>query len=208
MLRVGLTGSIAVGKSFVTSVLGDLGCRTIDADAIAREVVAPGSPGLVSVVAAFGGTILTAEGTLDRKKLGEVVFSDELRRKQLNSILHPLIIARQDELLRKWELEEPGGVAVVDAALMIESGGFRRFDKIIVVHCRPEVQLQRVMDRDGLSREAAEKKISSQMSQEEKLKFADYRIDTSAGFEDTRRQTEELYKQLQSIAKVESKTKP
>lgn len=208
MLRVGLTGSIAVGKSFVTSVLGDLGCRTIDADAIAREVVAPGSPGLVSVVAAFGGTILTAEGTLDRKKLGEVVFSDELRRKQLNSILHPLIIARQDELLRKWELEEPGGVAVVDAALMIESGGFRRFDKIIIVHCRPEVQLQRVMDRDGLSREAAEKKISSQMSQEEKLKFADYRIDTSTGFEDTRRQTEELYKQLQSIAKVESKTKP
>ena len=208
MLRVGLTGSIAVGKSFVTSVLGDLGGRTIDADAIAREVVAPGSPGLVSVVAAFGGTILTAEGTLDRKKLGEVVFSDELRRKQLNSILHPLIIARQDELLRKWELEEPGGVAVVDAALMIESGGFRRFDKIIVVHCRPEVQLQRVMDRDGLSREAAEKKISSQMSQEEKLKFADYRIDTSAGFEDTRRQTEELYKQLQSITKVESKTKP
>ena len=208
MLRVGLTGSIAVGKSFVTSVLGDLGCRTIDADAIAREVVAPGSPGLVSVVAAFGGTILTAEGTLDRKKLGEVVFSDEFRLKQLNSILHPLIIARQDELLRKWELEEPGGVAVVDAALMIESGGFRRFDKIIVVHCRPEVQLQRVMDRDGLSREAAEKKISSQMSQEEKLKFADYRIDTSAGFEDTRRQTEELYKQLQSIAKVESKTKP
>ena len=208
MLRVGLTGSIAVGKSFVTSVLGGLGCRTIDADAIAREVVAPGSPGLAAVVAAFGATILTAEGTLDRKRLGEIVFSDESRRKQLNSILHPLIIARQDELLRKWELEEPEGVTIVDAALMIESGGFRRFDKIIVVHCRLEVQLQRVMKRDGLSREAAEKKISSQMSQEEKLKFADYRIDTSAGFEDTRRQTEELYKQLQSIAKVESKTKP
>ncbi|HLA10484.1 MAG TPA: dephospho-CoA kinase [Pyrinomonadaceae bacterium] len=208
MLRVGLTGSIAVGKSFVTSVLSELGCRTIDADAIAREVVAPGSPGLAAVVAAFGATILTAEGTLDRKRLGEVVFSDESRRKQLNSILHPLIIARQDELLRKWELEEPEGVTIVDAALMIESRGFRRFDKIIVVHCRPEVQLQRVMKRDGLSREAAEKKISSQMSQEEKLKFADYRIDTSAGFEDTRRQTEELYKHLQSVAKVESKTKP
>jgi len=204
MLRVGLTGSIAVGKSFVTSVLGELGCRTIDADAIAREVVAPGSPGLAAVIKGFGSGVLANEGTLDRKKLAAIVFSDESRRRQLNSILHPFILARQDELLREWEFEDPEGVAVVDAALMIESGGFRRFDKIIVVHCRPEIQLQRLIERDGLAMEEAEKRISSQVSQEEKLKFADYRIDTSDGFEDTRRQTEDVYHQLRQLSATEN----
>jgi dephospho-CoA kinase len=110
--------------------------------------------------------------------------------------LHPYIIARQDELLREWEAVDPDGIAVVDAALMIESGGYKRFDKLIVVHCRPEVQLQRLMLRNGLSREEAEKRISAQLSQEEKKKFADYLIDTSEGFADTRRQTEEVYAAL------------
>ncbi|HEX9421652.1 MAG TPA: dephospho-CoA kinase [Pyrinomonadaceae bacterium] len=193
MLRVGLTGSIGVGKSFVSGVLVELGCRVLDADEIAREVVAPGSPALREVVGAFGAEILQSDGTLDRSKLGALVFADPDKRVSLNSILHPYIIAQQDQQLRKWETEEPNGIAVVDAALMIESGGYKRFDKLIVVHCRDEVQVQRVMARNNLSREEAEKRIGAQMSQTEKKKFADYLIDTSDGFEAARTRTSEVY---------------
>ena len=196
MLRVGLTGSIGVGKSFVTGVLAELGCHVLDADLAAREVVEPNSIALEKVVAEFGAEVLQPDGALDRGKLGALVFADAELRSRLNSILHPYIIARQDELLREWEAVDPDGIAVVDAALMIESGGYKRFDKLIVVHCRPEVQLQRLMLRNGLSREEAEKRISAQLSQEEKKKFADYLIDTSEGFADTRRQTEEVYAAL------------
>jgi len=193
MLRVGLTGSIGVGKSFVSGVLVELGCRVLDADEVAREVVAPGSPALREVVGAFGAEILQSDGTLDRSKLGALVFADPDKRVSLNSILHPYIIAQQDQQLRKWETEEPNGIAVVDAALMIESGGYKRFDKLIVVHCRDEVQVQRVMARNNLSREEAEKRIGAQMSQTEKKKFADYLIDTSDGFEAARTRTSEVY---------------
>ncbi|HKP36473.1 MAG TPA: dephospho-CoA kinase [Pyrinomonadaceae bacterium] len=199
MLKVGLTGSIAVGKSFVLSVLKELGARTVDADEVAREVVAPATPGLRAVVDAFGDSVLKPDGSLDRPKLGAVVFGDEAKRLQLNSILHPFIIERQDEILRKWEQETPPSVAVVDAALMIESGGYQRFDKLIVVHCRPEVQLQRLMSREHLDHENAARRINSQMPQEEKKKYADFLIDTSDGFESARRQTEEVWRQLQSM---------
>jgi len=198
MLKVGLTGSIAVGKSFVLSVLEQLGARTIDADRIAREVVESGTPGLQALIESFGDGILKADGSLDRSKLGAVVFNDESRRLQLNSILHPFIIARQDEIMRAWELESPDGIAVVDAALMIESGGYRRLDKLIVVHCRPEIQLQRLMAREGLSRDEAERRISSQMPQEEKKKYAHYWIDTSEGVDRAREQTEEVWQRLKS----------
>jgi dephospho-CoA kinase len=196
MLRVGLTGSIGVGKSFVTSVFVELGCRVLDADQTAREVVMPGTPGLKALVEVFGEDILTTDGTLDRKYLGAVVFADQSKRQRLNHILHPFIIARQDEILNGWEAEEPDGIGIVDAALMIESGGYKRFDKLIVVHCRPEVQLERLMLRDKLSREEALRRINSQMPQEEKQKFADYLIDTSDGFELTRSRSVEVYNQL------------
>src|SRR5207249_662728 len=114
----------------------------------------------------------------------------------LNEILHPLIIKRQDEILNEWETENPDGIAIVDAALMIESGGYKRFDKLVVVHCRPEVQLERLILRNGLSRDEAQTRIDSQMSQEEKQRFADYLIDTSDGFEPTRQRTKEVYDQL------------
>ncbi|MDQ1636885.1 MAG: dephospho-CoA kinase [Pyrinomonadaceae bacterium] len=196
MLRVGLTGSIGVGKSFVAGVLAELGCHVLDADLTAREVVEPNSVALERVVAEFGPEVLQSDGTLDRTRLGAMVFGDAQRRSMLNSILHPYIIARQDELLREWEAVDPDGIAVVDAALMIESGGYKRFDKLIVVHCRPEVQLQRLMLRNSLSREEAERRISAQMGQQEKKQFADYLIDTSEGFDDTRRQTEKVYAAL------------
>ena len=197
MLRVGLTGSIAVGKSFVASIFVELGCHVVDADHTAREVVRPRSPGLQAVINAFGPEILNPDGTLNRQALGALVFADEKKRQQLNYLLHPFIIARQDEILREWEKEDPNGIGIVEAALMIESGGYKRFDKLIVVHCRPEVQLERLLLRSGLSRDAAQRRIDSQMSQEEKKKFADFLIDTSDGFELTRNRTIEVYKKLQ-----------
>lgn len=196
MLRVGLTGSIGVGKSFVSGVLAELGCRVLDADETAREVVMPGSPALLDVVSRFGSGVLQNDGTLNRSKLGAMVFGDAVKRSTLNAILHPYIIAKQDERLRDWETSEPNAIAVVDAALMIESGGYKRFDKLIVVHCSGAVQVQRVMTRNKLSREEAEKRIAAQMPQEEKKKFADYLIDTSDGFELTRSRTQEVYGRL------------
>ena len=196
MLRVGLTGSIAVGKSFVTSVFAELGCRILDADRTAREVVLPGAPGLKAVVEAFGDDVLTPEGTLDRERMAAIVFADEEQRQRLNHILHPFIIARQDEILREWEAQDPNGIGIVDAALMIESGGYKRFDKLIVVHCRPEVQLERLMLRNKLTLAEAERRIASQMPQEEKQKYADYLIDTSDGFEPTRKRTVEVFNEL------------
>ncbi|HYH84080.1 MAG TPA: dephospho-CoA kinase [Pyrinomonadaceae bacterium] len=200
MLRVGLTGSIAVGKSFVSGVLAELGCRVLDADDAARRVVEPGTEGLRAVVEAFGARVLREDGTLDRARLGALIFGDAARRELLNSILHPRIMAEQDATLRRWEEEDPHGIGVVDAALMIESGGYKRFDKLIVVHCRPEVQLERLMRRNVLSREEAERRIAAQMPQVEKLRFADFAIDTSEGFEDARRQTEEVFASLRELA--------
>ena|SRR2546429_2627588 len=199
MLKVGLTGSIAVGKTFVLGVLRELGCYGIDADATAREVVVPGRQGLNAVVETFGSEILKEDGTLDRTKLGSIVFADEVKRLRLNSILHPFIIAEQDQRMREWEQQNPNGIAVVDAALMIESGGYQRFDKLIVVHCRPEVQLERLMTR-GLSREEGKKRIAAQMSQDEKKKHAHFLIETSEGFESVRRQTEAVFRELRSLA--------
>jgi dephospho-CoA kinase len=196
MLRVGLTGSIGVGKSYVSGILAELGCHVIDADQTARTVVEKGSPGLKTVIDAFGTKVLQADGTLDRQLLGNVVFNDREKRELLNSILHPLIISAQDEQMRRWETEDPAAIAVVDAALMIESGGYRRFDKLIVVHCRPEVQLQRLMTRSGISRAEALRRVNSQLSQAEKQKFADYLIDTSDGFETTRTLTTDVYGKL------------
>lgn len=196
MLRVGLTGSIGVGKSYVAAILAELGCHVLDADVTARAVVEKGTEGLAAVVEAFGKNVLQPDGTLDRQQLGTLIFSDQNKRELLNSLLHPHIIAAQDEQMRRWQAAEPNGIAVVDAALMIESGGYKRFDKLIVVHCQPEIQLQRIMVRDALPREEALQRISSQMSQADKQKFADYLIDTSNGFEDTRRQTIAVHEQL------------
>ncbi len=202
MLRVGLTGSIGVGKSFVSGVLAELGCRVLDADETAREVVMPGSPALLEVVSRFGSDVLQNDGTLDRAKLGALVFEKAEKRSALNAILHPYIIAKQDERLRDWEVAEPNAIAVVDAALMIESGGYKRFDKLVVVHCSDEVQLQRVMARNNLSRDEAERRIAAQMPQEEKKKFADYLIDTSAGFELARARTQEVYERLRAALRI------
>lgn len=196
MLKVGLTGSIAVGKSFVCDVFRELGCRVLDADKTAREVVEPGTVGLHRIVSEFGSDVLTGDGRLDRAKLGSVVFADAEKRNLLNSIVHPLVIEVQDAWLIEAEKADPGGVAIIDAALMIESGGYRRFDKLIVVWCAPEIQLRRLMLRDNLSEAEAEKRVAAQMPQEEKKRFADYLIDSSAGFDDVRGQVAGIHNKL------------
>jgi dephospho-CoA kinase len=193
MLKVGLTGSIAVGKSYVAQVFAECGAKVLDADRTAREVVAPGTPGLAAIVAEFGAEILLPDGALNRAKVGEIVFADAAKRNALNAITHPLVWAAQDAQLKLWELEQPDGVALVDAALMIESGGYKRFDKLVVAYCRPEIQLARLMKRNGLTAAEATQRIAAQMPQEDKKRYADYLIDTSEGFEDTARQVRELY---------------
>jgi len=202
MLRVGLTGSIGVGKTFVANVLAELGCYVIDADATAREVVLPGSKRLSRLVEHFGAEILRPDGTLDRVRLGALVFGNEEKLRLLNSLLHPHIIALQDQQLHELETRDPQGIAVVDAALMIESGGYKRFDRLIVVHCEPKVQLERIVARNSLSVEEAEKRVRAQISQEEKMAFADYLIDTSQGFEATRELTGKIFQKLQTDART------
>jgi dephospho-CoA kinase len=199
MLKVGLTGSIAVGKSQVVRMFAELGCHVIDADRIARDVVAPETEGLKSVVVTFGD-VLNPDGTLDRPKLGQMVFADEAKRQKLNSLLHPLIIAAQDDQIRELESRDPEGIVIIDAALMIESGGYERLDKLVVVYCDPEIELERLMKRDGLSRTAAQARIDTQMPQEEKKKYADYLIDTSGSLEATRGQVVTVFEQLCALS--------
>jgi len=199
MLKVGLTGSIAVGKSYVLEVLRELGAYVLDADQTAREVVARGSKGLASIAEKFGSGVLTEAGELDRAKMGAIVFADEEKRLLLNSIVHPLVFEAQNAWLAEKERENPRGVAVIDAALMIESGGYKRFTKLIVVWCQPEIQLQRLMLRNNLSEAEARKRIAAQMPQEEKKRYADFTIDTSDGFENTRKRTIELFERLKLL---------
>lgn len=199
MLKVGLTGSIAVGKSFVVECFRELGCHVLDADITAREVVAKGSDGLADIVDKFGPDLLSNDGSLDRKKMAAVVFADAEKRELLNSIVHPRVFDAQNAWLADVEKDDPDAIAIVDAALMIESGGYRRFDKLIVVWCESAIQLNRLMLRDSLDRETAERRVAAQLSQDEKKNFADFLIDTSAGFDDTKRQVIEVFDELVSI---------
>ncbi len=199
MLKVGLTGSIAVGKSFVCEVLAELGCFVLDADLTAREVVAPDTKGLHLIVENFGKDVLLDNGELNRVKLGSIIFNNESKRQLLNSIVHPLVIEAQNDWLVQREKESPEGIAIVDAALMIESGGADRFEKLIVVWCDSVIQLQRLMLRNNLSESEALKRINSQMPQDEKKSFADFLIDTTDGFDATREQTLKVHSELVAI---------
>ena len=199
MLKIGLTGSVAVGKSFVVELFRELGCYVLDADVTAREVVEPGTIGLKHIVESFGSDILLPNGALDRSKMASIVFADNKKRQLLNSIVHPLVIKEQDRWLTNRELADRDGISIVDAALMIEAGSYSRFDRLIVVWCQPEVQLKRLMLRDSLSADEAARRITSQMSQEEKKSYADFLIDTSKGFDETRRQVNEVFHELKKI---------
>jgi dephospho-CoA kinase len=202
MLKVGLTGSIAVGKSYVVSVLAELGCITFDADKVAHSVMEPGRPAYEVIVREFGDTVLATDGSIDRGKLGQIVFANEARRIRLNEIVHPRVIEEQNRLLQEAEAKNPDGIAVIDAALMIESGGYRRFEKLIVVYCDRETQIERLMRRNQITRQDAEARIAAQMSSIEKRKYADYEIDTTGGFDQTRQRVIEIHRELQRLSKT------
>jgi dephospho-CoA kinase len=209
MLKVGLTGSIAVGKSYVLSVLRELGCVTFDADRIAHSVMEPGRVAYEDIVREFGREVLAADSSIDRAKLGPIVFADRERRDRLNQIVHPRVIEEQNRLLAEAEAANPNAIVVVDAALMIESGGYKRFDKLVVVYCDRESQIGRLMRRNQITREDAERRVAAQMSSEEKRRYADYEVNTSGTMEETRRRVIEIYGALQNEAQQnEAQTKP
>jgi dephospho-CoA kinase len=196
MLHVGLTGNIASGKSHAASVFAGLGAHVIDADRIVHELLASGSRTYDRVVEAFGEPILNPNREIDRKKLAQVVFFDKEKRRLLNDLTHPDIGA---EILRRVEELEracASGIIIVEAALMVETGGYRKYHRLIVVTCDPALQISRLMGRDGLTETDARARISSQMPIGEKLRLADYTIDTSGTFRQTRDQVEEIYKDL------------
>ncbi len=199
MLRIGLTGGLASGKSFVGRALADLGCHVIDADELGHEVLMPGAEAYEAVVSEFGPGVLAPDGTVDRSRLAGEVFDRPERLAKLNSLVHPPVIRREEEILKELERSDPGGIAVMEAAILIETGSYRRFDRIIVVVATREQQIERAMGR-GLSREKALARIERQMLLEEKRKYADYVIDTSGQKEDTVRQVGEVYRALAGIA--------
>jgi len=197
MLRVGLTGGIATGKSTVGAMFVELGCHLIESDQITHQLFEPGQAVHAAVVKQFGNRILALDGTIDRRILGDIVFRDPQARGKLNSLVHPAIIQRQQEWLKEMQAQDPHGIAIVDAALMIEVGTYKNYDKVIVVTSSSELQKERLRARSALSDEEIESRIRSQMPNEEKIKYADFVIDNSGAIESTRVQVETVYRQLQ-----------
>lgn len=198
ILRVGLTGGIASGKSTVARHFAEQGATVIDADAIAHRLIEPDGAAHDSVAREFGPEVVRPDGTLDRVRLGRLVFADPGRRARLEAILHPLIHAEENAVITRLAGEvDASRIAVSNAALLIEAGFWRDYHRIVVVHCAPEIQLQRIEQRDHLSREDALARIAAQMPNAEKLKVGHYAIDTSAGLEATATRAREVYRHLQ-----------
>ncbi len=192
-MRVGLTGGVAAGKSAAAAVLRDLGAVVIDADVLAREVVAPGTPGLAAVIEHFGDGVVAADGGLDRGALGEIVFADVGERRALEAIVHPLVRARAAQL----EESVPRAAMVVhEIPLLIETGQQHSFDAVIVVDCPRETQISRLMEHRGLSRDDAESRISAQASRAERNAAATYVVDNSGTHEDLRRRVTEVFESV------------
>ena len=194
-MRVGLTGGVASGKSTVSAILAELGAVVVDADLLAREVVAPGTEGLAEVVATFGEGVLTADGGLDRPAMGAIVFGDEAKRRALEAIIHPRVRARG----RALEAEAPEGAVVVhDIPLLAETGQARNFDAVIVVDVPTEVQVRRMVELRGMTREEAESRVAARASREQRLAVATHVIDNTGTLEDLRLRVAEVFEQVVS----------
>ena len=203
MLRVGLTGGVACGKSTVAKMFADLGATIIDADVVAHDLYRPGHEVLQELVRHFGPEILKPNGELDRAKLATQVF-DGGRVEELNKIVHPAVIRQQDEWMRAVGEKDPHAVAVVEAALILEAGAKDRFDRILVVTCKPTQKIARFAQRSGLSEDAAradvDRRTKAQMPDEEKARHADFVIDNSGSVEETRQQVQRIYSELKVLA--------
>jgi dephospho-CoA kinase len=204
VLRVGLTGGVACGKSTVAKMLADLGAQIVDADTIAHELYRPGQQVLQDLVKHFGAEILKPDGELDRAKLATLVF-DGGRVEELNKIVHPAVIRQQDQWMRSLGEKDPYAVAIVEAALILEAGVKDRFDRIMVVTCKPAQKVARFAQRTGTSADAAradvERRNKAQMPDEEKARRADFVIDNSGSVEETRHQVQRIYSELKVLAK-------
>ena len=200
MYLVGLTGGIASGKSYVAGLLGELGASTVDADQVAREVVAPGSSGLVQVVGAFGFEILRPSGELDRAKLGQIVFSDPEKRIELEKILHPLIKARTTQLIS----QQPSDIVVYAVPLLVEANVDYPFDTVITVEAGVENQVSRLMSSRQMSESDARARIGAQTTSAERIARANFVIDSSGPKEQTKLQVVEVWNQLLEAAKAKS----
>ncbi|MGO9259094.1 MAG: dephospho-CoA kinase [Bryobacteraceae bacterium] len=199
MLKVGLTGGLASGKTFVGEALASYGCLLIQADLLGHEVLAPGGEAYQQVVEEFGGAILSAQGAIDRRALAAEVFGSPDRLARLNSLVHPPVMRREERLLAEFAARDPHGIAVLEAAILIETGSHKRFDRIILVVCEEECQVERAMRREGANLADVRARLSNQMPLAEKRKFADFVVDTSGEKEDTLRQTRAVYEALRRI---------
>jgi dephospho-CoA kinase len=197
MLRVGLTGGIGAGKSEVSQRLAAQGATVIDADAVARAVVAPGTPGLAEVAAAFGPGVLRPDGSLDRPRLGEVIFADPELRARLNAIVHPLVGARMTEL---EQAAGTAGIVVHDVPLIAENGLASTYDIVVVVDAPRRVQADRLMKHRGLTREQATARIAAQATRKQRLAIASLVIDNSGSLGELDRQVGELWAELRRMA--------
>jgi dephospho-CoA kinase len=191
---------LASGKTFVAGLLEQHGCHVIHADRLGHDVLLPDGEAYAAVVEEFGGDILQADGHIDRGALGRLVFSEPERLELLNSLVHPHVFRRQDEFFARVIAEDPAGIAVVEAAIMIEAGSYKRYDRLLVTYCAPEQQIQRFLERDGATEAEARARLESQMPLDAKRKFADYVIDTSGTKQDTARRVAEVYRKLREEA--------
>ncbi len=199
MLHVGLTGGIACGKSSVAAMMRELGCRVLEADPIAHRLIEPGQPACGEIIKEFGAQVRAANGGIDRAKLAGIVFADPAKLERLNHIVHPRVVAELDRELAGLARAEPGAVVVVEAALLIEASYHERLDRLIVVWCEPEQQIERLLAR-GMTPEQAERRIRAQMRLDQKRRMADDEIDCSGPLEETRRQVASLVAKLKQLA--------
>ena len=199
MLLVGLTGGLASGKSFVGKELERLGCHLIQADEIGHQVLLPDGPAYQPVVDAFGPEILAGDGQIDRRKLAGIVFGDAEKLRLLNSFVHPAVVRREQEAVAAITAIEPDAIIVIEAAILVETGSYQKFHRLIVVFCTPEQQVERAMQRDAYTREEALARMNRQLPLSEKAKLADYVIDSSFEKEHTLAQTEAVYQALRSV---------
>jgi len=199
MLKVGLTGGLASGKSFVGQALAALGCHLIQADELGHETLLLGGEAYADVAREFGPGILNEDGTIDRKRLAAEVFDKPERLEKLNQLVHPHVFRRERELMETLAKCDQRGVVVVEAAILIETGNYKAFDRVIVVECSEELQIERAMKRDHLDREQVLARLRRQMPLAEKRKFADYVIDTCGSKEETLLRVRDVYEALRRI---------
>ena len=193
VLSVGVTGGIACGRTTVCSMLARLGACVVDMDLVAHQLVAPGGAAVALVAGAFGDGYLDTAGGIDRKALGGLVFHDPAARAILEEILHPLILEQTEAVIGEFAAARGRGIAVTDAALLVETGGYRRYHRLVVVACEPGLQLRRLMARDGLDESEARARIAAQLPLADKKLLADYVIDTSGTLAETESRTHEVY---------------